>query len=329
MAKISVIVTVHNSEEYLERCLNSILEQSFDDFKLIIVNDGSTDRSRDICEAYKEKDTRIKIIDQEHMGSATARNMGIKESKDDFITFVDSDDYIHKDMLKTLYRTVNKHKSDISVGQFELSYENIRIEDEELENDTIIKNNREATDLIVGEGNPNMILAIGKLYRRSLFEKIDYPEGKYNQDEFVTYKLLYRAKRVVINTDPLYYYTQSKSEISEETYGLKILEKLQALKEAIDFFEDLEEKQLETRARMRLVLSIQIDYYKVRDLIGDQKDILKKLKEEYDLAYKEVLKNAYKLTLRNKIMIRFFKFFPEAYCAVIKTSMKKSKKTKK
>lgn len=328
MAKIAVIVPLYNVEEYLPRCIDSILNQSFSDFRLILINDGSTDRSGDICDEYKEKDNRIKVIHQENMGISMARNNGIENVKEDYVTFVDSDDYIHRDMLKILYRTLNKYKGDISVCQFELSYEDIRIEDEELENHSITKNNRQAVDMIVGESNVNMIVPWGKLYKRRLFENIKYPEGKYHEDEFVTYKLIYKAKKVVINTEELYYYTQRKQSITGSTYNSKRLVKLEALKEAIDFFKDHDEKELESRARLRYLMNIQIGYYKVKYEMSDQQDTLRKLKSEYDLEYKYVLQNKHNLTIRNKIMLRFFKLFPNLYCYVVKKSIKAGRKVK-
>lgn len=328
MAKIAVIVPVYNIEEYLSRCIDSILGQTFNDFRLILVNDGSTDRSGDICDEYKEKDSRIKVIHQENMGLSMARNNGIQNSKEDYITFIDSDDYVHKDMLKILYRNLKKYKGDISVCQFKLSYEDEKIEDEESENHSFARNNRQAVDMIVGGSDVGMIVAWGKVYKRSLFENTKYPKGKYHEDEFVTYKLLYNAKRVVINTQELYYYTQRKQSITGEPYSLKRLEKLEALKEAIDFFKELNEKELETRARIRYLMNIQIGYYKVRYEMSDQQDTLKKLKSEYDLNYKYTMKNKYKLTIRNKIMLTFFKLSPNLYCYVVKKSIKAGKKVK-
>lgn len=328
MAKISVVVPVYNIEEYLPRCIESILNQSFDDFRLILVNDGSTDRSGEICDEYKEKDFRIKVIHQENMGLSMARNVGLDSSKEEYITFIDSDDYVHKDMLKILYRTLRKYKCDISVGQFKLSYDDERIEDEELDSESITKDNRQAVDMIVGESNANMIVAWGKLYKKSLFDNIRYPQGKYHEDEFVTYKLLYNSKRVVINTEQLYYYTQRSQSITGQRYSLKRLEKLEALKEAIDFFKERDEKELETRARARYLMNIQIAYYRVRYEMKDQQDTLRELKSEYDLEYKNVFKDKKALTIRNKMMLTFFKLTPKLYCYVVKKSIKAGRKVK-
>ena len=114
MPKISVIVPIFNGEKYLCRCIDSILYQTFDDFELILINDGSSDNCAAICNEYMEKDTRIKVIHQENRGVSAARNAGLDIANGDYISFVDSDDYVYPQYLEYLYRAIIESDADIS-----------------------------------------------------------------------------------------------------------------------------------------------------------------------------------------------------------------------
>ncbi len=115
MPLLSIIVPVYNSEKYLESTINSILNQNFSDFELILVNDGSSDNSAKICETFKNTNAKIKVINQENLGVSEARNAGIKAASGQYIQFVDSDDFIHPDMSKTLINCIKSHKADIVI----------------------------------------------------------------------------------------------------------------------------------------------------------------------------------------------------------------------
>src|SRR5690625_3550080 len=121
--KLSIIVPIFNMEQLLPKCLDSILTQTFKGFELILVNDGSTDKSGEICDDYAHKDQRIKVIHKKNGGTSSARNAGLAVAKGDYIGFVDSDDYINKHMYETLYNSAIKHSSDIVLCSYEDVYE--------------------------------------------------------------------------------------------------------------------------------------------------------------------------------------------------------------
>ena len=123
MPRLSIIVPVYQAKEYLEKCINSILEQSFVDFELILVDDGSKDASGTICDEYAKRDKRIRVIHKENGGLSDARNTGIKLANSDYLMFVDSDDYIEKNMLECLYKNIIEKDSDIAVCNFMYLYE--------------------------------------------------------------------------------------------------------------------------------------------------------------------------------------------------------------
>lgn len=300
MARIAVVVPVYNVENYLERCINSILNQSFQDFKLILINDGSTDNSLKICELYQKSYNNIELIDQENMGLSVARNRGIERSSEKYIIFIDSDDYIHREMFKMLYENLIENQADISVGNHKKIYNDQKLSYRKADNIVRILSNIEAVERIVNKNDANMIIACGKLYKRSLFKDIRYPKDKYHEDEFVTYKLLYKSNKVVTSSAQLYYYTQRDKSITGDRYSLKRLEKLEALKEAIEFFNSQGDIYLEIGAKYRYLLNIQIAYYRIKFELSDEKQALRDLKSQYNLEYKKIKEHSEEISIIKK-----------------------------
>lgn len=321
MARVAVIVPVYNVENHIEACIESILNQSFDDFKLILINDGSTDLSGEICEEYKKSYERIELIHQENMGLSVARNTGLENSTERYVTFVDSDDYIHEDMLKILLDNLIENSADISVADFEKVYKGLRHKYEEKKNVIRVLSNYQAVEKIVEKNDTNMIIACGKIYRRSLFQGIRYPRGKYHEDEFVTYKLLYKAESIVTTTAKLYYYTQRDESITGDKYSLKRLEKLEGLREAVDFFRDKGEYDLELEAKYRYLFNIQIAYYRIKFELKSEKQVLKSLKRDYNNSYKSIKKNMNEFSLKKRLILRFFFYFSNIYCYIVRFFM--------
>lgn len=318
MSLISVIVPVYNVENYLEQCIESILNQSFVNFELILINDGSTDASGEICECYAREEGRITLIHQENKGLSMARNKGIEVAMGEYLTFIDSDDSIHQEYLEILYRNLKKYQADVSIVNHQaVQEEEVQLETR-IENHITVLDNLTAVNEIVEKSDTNMIIAWGKLYKKSLFKSIRYPAGKYHEDEFVTYKLLYKSKKIIVSDAPLYYYTQRKDSITGYPYSLKRLEKLEALKEAIDFFENHQEKELAIKARARYLLNSQIAYYRVKHELVDENQVLEELKEEYDAQYSIFLKTSEKLSVFQTIIFKFFSEAPNLYVWLVK-----------
>lgn len=227
---ISVIVPVYNVEKYLNKCVDSIIHQTFTNLEIILVDDGSTDKSGLFCENYAALDQRIKVIHKTNGGLSDARNKGIEKATGEFITFIDSDDFIELDMIEYLYRLLCQAEADISVCQ--------RNEIEEGSNSTqahlVVKD-----ETIVGNENcmkaffecPGIdTIACGKLYRKELFNTIRYPEGKYHEDVFTTYLLIAKCHCVVIGSQHKYNYLLRKNSISRSSFQLKHLDAIEANK---------------------------------------------------------------------------------------------------
>lgn len=217
---ISVIIPVYNVEKYLERCIVSIINQSYKNLEIILVNDGSTDNSPVICDEYAHNDKRIKVIHKKNGGLSDARNTGIKICQGNYICFADSDDYISIDMIKNLY-------SSIKDTQLKMAICNLKAIDDE-GNDLIESKNSPIKDGVftANELLPKIyqelgwyyIVAWNKLYHRSLFDNIEFPYGKIHEDEYVIAQLMIEAQKIscISNEEYMYVYQRNGSIMSKK-----------------------------------------------------------------------------------------------------------------
>ena len=231
---ISVIVPVYNVEEYLEECLESIRQQTFTDIEVILVNDGSTDGSREICEQYCEKDIRFRLINQENQGQSVARNRGVKESVGQFIMFVDSDDVINTNVLEVLLPYM---KTDVDIVECRMT----RKKEEFFLN---------KTSTIVFEGNSKEAIlnciafkevkycAFKKLYRREIVEKIPFLEGYIYEDVFTGINYLKHIRKIVVIDYIGYYYRVRANSTMTKSFNEKDLDIFKVGNQLIDSFKD-------------------------------------------------------------------------------------------
>lgn len=217
--KLSIIVPVYQVEAHIDECITSILDQTFRDFELILVDDGSLDRCPAICDAYAQKDSRIRVIHQKNQGLSAARNTGLQAARGDYIGFVDSDDFIEASMYEKLLDNLEREKADISVcGRYKV-WGDKKIQ-EQKSNVYKVMDSVQALALM----NTNVlgyfdVAAWDKIYKRSCFKGIEFPEGKLCEDWFVMYKLFFNARRIVYDSIPLYNYRQRTGSI---THGKKV-----------------------------------------------------------------------------------------------------------
>lgn len=235
MSVISVIVPVYKVEKFIHRCVDSILCQSFLDFELILVDDGSPDNCGAICDKYAEKDPRIHVIHQKNGGLSAARNTGIdyvmENSSSRWLAFVDSDDWIHPDYLKVLYETAEKTLCKISACGF------FRTEGESLaaEQDYSVMC-MDADDYYCGQMHDGVTaVAWNKLYNRSLFKNLRYPIGKLHEDEFTTYQAIYHAGNIGVTPAKLYAYYQNPDGIMRSDWNPRRMHVLEAFEQQIAF----------------------------------------------------------------------------------------------
>ncbi len=202
---ISVIVPVYNVEPYLRECLDSIINQTYHKLEIIIINDGSTDGSQQICEEYRKKDDRIRLFHTENRGQAAARNLGLDNACGEWIMFVDSDDFVSPDYCEIPLQTALMYDADLVI--FERKHVDRPTPMEDKDRPSGLLNHHEA----VRHGYP---APWNKLYQRDLFRGIRYPEGRVYEDIATTHRLIYAANRIVRIDLPLYFYRYRKGRTS-------------------------------------------------------------------------------------------------------------------
>lgn len=289
MKVISVIVPVYKVEEYIQECLDSILSQSFIDFELILVDDGSPDRCGAICDEYAKRDNRIKVIHQKNGGLSAARNAGLDIAEGEYISFIDSDDIVSSNMLEHLFKSIVKHHADICLCSF-LNFENISEIGYKL-NVPISEENMsglEACGNLSGPDFGTYVIACAKLYKKTLFEGIRFPVGRTHEDTATTYKLYYKAEKVVYLQEPLYFYRQNSNGIMKTRSVSEMCHDLLAYQEWIEFYQDQNEVKLADMAAGKLEWNKQVVNLQAKE-IGKHNEIPK----EYRMPILLILRRMY------------------------------------
>ena len=236
---ISVIVPVYNVEKYLNRCIHSILKQTYKNFELILVNDGSTDNCGKICDEYSKKDNRIKVIHKDNGGLSDARNTGIESASGEYIMFVDSDDYISSKMVEILYKSIIENESDMALCNFTYVNEfGDELEDRNIKspiNNEILTSYDALYRLSASKGW-YYVVAWNKLYKKELFDTIRFPYGKCHEDEFVAHKIFDKCRTISSVEDGLYFYVQRTDSIMSQNYSIKRLDVVEAYIDRALFF---------------------------------------------------------------------------------------------
>ena len=238
---ISVVVPIYKVERYLSACVDSIVNQTYSNLEIILVDDGSPDKCPEICDEYAKQDNRIRVIHQENGGLSAARNAGIDIASGDFLTFIDSDDFVAKNYVELLYNGVFKFDADISIATFfTFSKEDeLKIYCNDLPFEEITKEECfRRYGALKAELSMSFISACNKLYKKDLFASVRFPMGKLYEDAFSTYKLLDKAKRIVFTLTQLYYYRMNPLSILGQSFREKHLEMVEAFRSGFDFFDE-------------------------------------------------------------------------------------------
>lgn len=208
---ISIVVPIYNVENYLRMCLDSIQNQTYQNFECLLINDGSPDHSSKICEEFVEKDSRFKYFEKANGGLSSARNLGIECSGGAYITFVDSDDWLEHDALDRLYGALKKENADISIGRYNY-YDESRCQylfyDSNPDNSFEVIEGKEIIDRegVEEMKNGNWTVTYLKLFKRGLLQDLSFPIGKMAEDTYWTWKVLLRASRIVYLNSYIYWY---------------------------------------------------------------------------------------------------------------------------
>lgn len=219
MPKISLIVPVYQVEQYLDRCVESILAQTFRDFECILVDDGSTDASRQMCDEYARKYHNFTVIHKKNGGLSSARNRAIPQTKGDYLCFFDSDDVLHPQALEKMAATLEQTGADlVSAPLQEFSTAQPDFSDLRLMQTEVLEQRDFIDHLLPVNFGKICVTACGKLYRREVFAHIRYPEGKIYEDLHVYLDVLLACRRIAVLSEPLYYYYTNPASITRSNY---------------------------------------------------------------------------------------------------------------
>ena len=215
---VSVIVPCYNVEQYLPQCIDSILNQTYQNLEVWLVDDGSPDRCGEICDEYAKKDARIKVINKKNGGLADARNVALDVMTGEYVVFVDSDDYISPTHIEGLYHLIEKYGADVSVNTFCSFYEGSSPNPSPKSTKDWVLDGLHAAEIMFYQEHFDTT-AWGKMYKASLFDGICYPHGLLFEDLPTTYRLLLKANKVVFNDEQSYFYLLRSNSIEGAAFS--------------------------------------------------------------------------------------------------------------
>lgn len=314
MLKISIIVPVYNVEQYLENCIESILNQTFKDYELILVDDGATDKSGEICDKYEKKDSRIRVIHKSNGGLSSARNAGLDVACGKYIGFVDSDDSIHPKMYEILYDLAQKYKSDISCCNYKHTYSLVNEEREEMKLTEVIEmDNIQAVNTLYDKDiGVRLVVAWNKLYSRDLFENLRYEVGRIHEDEFIAHRLLYKSNKTVYINSELYYYLQREGSIMSQISYKRKVDSLLAQSDRMKFFYKVGLNDICHRTSMMYEYKFFEVYEKIKNEYGERGLYLKELKMDF-ISNLKILFKLKEICIKEKLLWITFIFTPSIY----------------
>lgn len=289
MPLISVIVPVYKVEKYIHKCVDSILSQTFTDFELFLVDDGSPDNCGIICDEYAEKDNRIIVIHKENGGLSDARNVAIDKANGDYLTFIDSDDYVSDNHLETLYNALIETNSDISMGNItSFSDENYN---DDFYNPTVELRVLNGQDVFSTIYRPN---AQAKLYKNYLFEDIRYPVGRLYEDTFIWHDILAKTNCIALTGKNTYYYLVRNDSIMHQEYKLQFTDIIDAIELRVKKLEETGLQKLADDNREFIYSRVGAAFAFLNQSVPENKKRLVEIKEIYDNEYPKLMRTTSK-----------------------------------
>ena len=312
MIKVSVVVPVYNVEKYLARCLDSLVNQTLKEIEIIIINDGSTDRSGVICEQYKKRFKNIIYVYQNNQGLSGARNTGINLAKGEFIGFVDSDDFVSDDMFEMLYENAVGHRSNISACGYSAAYPNGKTKILSYDVKAKFYNRDEAMQYYLLPRYFELI-SCNKIFKRELFKRIKFPIGKVYEDVPTIYRLIYAADGLYYDSAPNYFYFRRGGSLSSSGSCSNTKFLLKCIDDFVEFCE-------KNTKKLDLVYLGQLWWYVVafnKFLSVDRKDIslLKRIKMLFKKQL-HVIVFSHKIGVKEKLKMWLLVLAPDLYCKI-------------
>lgn len=315
---ISIIVPIYKVEAYLERCVESLRAQTYVNLEIILVDDGSPDKCPDICDAYAGKDERIRVIHQKNAGLSGARNAGIDLAEGEYLAFVDSDDYVAPDFIRSLYEILKE--TGCAIGQCRFAY----VQGEPLKSEPgssfRIYRGESLMEQLYGpeEEATFFVVAWNKLYRRELFEQIRYPLGRIHEDEATTYRLFHEGKKLAFLDRALYGYNTENAGSITSGFSEKRLQWLDAHEERAAFLETNGYERLLPQAYRKLCDACITFYFRCTDDVKDALRIRRELKRRLGQYERQGAGWIRSLPLKTRIGYRLFRLSPSVYARILK-----------
>lgn len=245
--QITIIIPVYQVKDYLEECLKSVLKQSYLNLEIITVDDGSSDGSAEICDRYAKMDSRVKVIHKENGGLSSARNVGIENASGEYLVFLDADDWIAPNFVERLLDVALAHDCDIVQCSHQDVFDGCFVHEDRAQKvaKPQIFTGREFSYAIYNLIEWPANIATNKLYKRCLFTNIRFPEGRLHEDEFTTYRAIWKAEKIGLISDKLYYYRRRGGSITQQSYSKRRLDASVAYFERASFYAKQGEPELE------------------------------------------------------------------------------------
>ena len=296
---VSIIIPIYKVEKDLKRCIESVLNQTYQNIEIILVDDGSPDNCPKICEDYKIKDSRIKVIHKKNGGLSDARNAGIEIAQGEYITFIDSDDYVTEDYVEYLYKLIVKYKADISICSHDAVYIN-DIKRFRTDCNEAIMNSEIALKKMLYHQNYD-VSAWAKMYKLDLFNEIRYPVGRLFEDAATTYKLIDKSKKIAYGSESKYKYIIRPNSIVTSKFNDSKLDLIISTNEMCDFIEKRYYNLQQASIRRRVYANLST--LRLMNNIGEEykakkEEIIKTIKK-----YSSVVLKDKKAPKRDKIAI--------------------------
>lgn len=320
MKKISIIIPIYNVEDFLPQCLDSVIDQTYHNLEIILVDDGSPDSCPKICDDYALKDERITVIHKENGGLSDARNAGIKIATGDFIAFIDSDDWIAPTFCEILLKTLVQNNSEIvecGFDKFENENEIILRQSHMNATESVYKT-EEALELLMKEDFKQM--ACNKLFKIETIKEILFEKNRKHEDEFWTYQVFANATQIVKTNQVLYFYRQHSQSIMGRDYNSSRLDGLLALKDRITF---MEKKFPDLKNLAIKIFCFASIYHYQKFAKNPEIDLDKKYRKEILENVKKYLPpHSYQIwSFKEIFWINFFKLAPD-YCTTLRNAVK-------
>lgn len=309
---ISIIVPVYRVESYLTACVESVLAQTYEQFELILVDDGSPDSCPRMCDEFAARDSRIRVIHKENGGLSSARNAGIDAAKGRYLAFLDSDDLWTPVFLERLYRAIDETGAELAVCLFRRFRGEPPMELPEAV-PTELLTRREAFECFFNLRNENMVVAPNKLYRRELFASLRYPLGQIHEDEAVIHEIIGGTNTVAWVEEAHYLYREAPNSITTAAFSLKRLDAARSKERRIAWFESCGMQDLADRTRITYLSNLMWLYRMVlmESDAPNAKEICRKLHDRFCgiCTWKMIRQGSAKAKLRYLLFLKMPRFF--------------------